>query len=104
MGTVELTEGALASSGATFDPFFSRNAAPARVLDPRTGWFPRTVLGATVRARSCVVADALTKVVMIEAESADALLTHFQADACVMSADGRVSASRGWHGAPSRAA
>jgi FAD:protein FMN transferase len=96
MATVEMTEGALASSGGTFDPYSSAHAGPARVLDPRTGQCPGNVLGAAVRAPSCMVADALTKVVMIDAESADALLAQFQAEALVMSADRGISVSRGW--------
>jgi hypothetical protein len=50
-----------------------------------------------------MVADALTKIVMIEGESADALLTYFQAAALLVCADG-ISASRGWHDACSLAA
>ncbi len=104
MGEVAVTNGALASSGGGLDPFLSWEVAAPRILDPRTGRPPRNVVGATVRAPSCMVADALTKVVMVEGESADALLTHFQAAALLVSADGRISASRGWHDACSLAA
>jgi thiamine biosynthesis lipoprotein len=103
MGEVAVTDGALASSGGGLDPFLSWEVAAPRILDPRTGRPPRSVVGATVRAPSCMVADALSKIVMIEGESADALLTHFQAAALLVSADG-ISASRGWHDACSLAA
>jgi thiamine biosynthesis lipoprotein len=103
MGEVAMTDGALASSGGGLDPFSSWEVAAPRILDRRTGRPPRGVVGATVRAPSCMVADALTKIVMIEGESADALLTHFQAAALLVSADG-ISASRGWHDACSLAA
>jgi len=103
MGEVAVTDGALASSGGGLDPFFSWQVAAPRILDPRTGRPPRSVVGAAVRAPSCMVADALTKIVMIEGESAGALLTHFRAAALLVSADG-IGASRGWLDACSLAA
>jgi thiamine biosynthesis lipoprotein len=103
MCDVAVTNGALASSGARFDPSLSWQPTTPSIIDPRTRRAPMA-RGATVRASSCMVADALTKLVMIDAEAADALLRQFQASALVVSADGRISVSAGWHGVESVAA
>ena len=95
---VELTNEALASSGGSFDPFRSSRAAVTGVIDPRARTAVRGVRGATVRAPSCVVADALTKVVMVLGEPAACLLAHYGANALFVSAQGRVHVTGDWHG------
>ena len=49
--------------------------------------------GTTVRAPSCVIADALTKVVMIAGTSATDLLEHYRAGALLVLADGDIQIS-----------
>jgi FAD:protein FMN transferase len=94
MCRVGLSNEALASSGRCFDPFRSSEAIGSAVIDP-SSWKPaRTALGATVCAPSCMLADALTKVVMVAGPSAAHLLEHYRAGALVVSADGNVQMTR----------
>jgi thiamine biosynthesis lipoprotein len=81
---------ALASTGSGFDPFLSRRATTAAVIDPRSRKSVRGVLGATVRAPCCMLADALTKVVMLAGLSAVHLLDSHRAGALLVLADGGV--------------
>ena len=55
---------ALASSAGRFDPMRANAASGSAVIDPVTALPAQAVLGATVCAPSCVIADALTKIVM----------------------------------------
>jgi thiamine biosynthesis lipoprotein len=87
---------ALASSGASFDPFQSSGIMDPAVIDPQTQAPARAIRGATVRARSCMMADALTKVVMIAGEAASGVLSHYGAEALIVLAGGSVSCSSGW--------
>ena len=56
----------MASSGRRFDPSHSAATSFAAIIDPSTNAPVCTVVRATVRAPSCMLADALTKVVMIQ--------------------------------------
>ena len=85
---VDVRNEALASSGGFLDPFRSSDAAASAVIDPSTRRPARRVYGATVRAPSCVVADALTKVVMIAGAPAATLLARYGARAMFVSLDG----------------
>jgi len=87
---------ALASSGAAFDPFQSLDLSAPAVIDPKTQAPARAVAGATVRAPACMMADALTKVVMVTGEAAGSVLGHYGAEALMVSAGGSVSCSSGW--------
>jgi thiamine biosynthesis lipoprotein len=87
---------ALASSGASFDPHRSPGIGDAAIVDPKTQAPLRAIAGATVRARSCMVADALTKVAMIAGEAADGVLGHYGAEALLVLMDGSVYASSRW--------
>jgi thiamine biosynthesis lipoprotein len=71
IGRVMLNDAALASSAGRIDPPHDAHVSPSAVIDPATGMPARAVLGATVRASRCVVADALTKVVMNARRSTD---------------------------------
>jgi thiamine biosynthesis lipoprotein len=86
----DLRNAALASSGRRLDPLVSPHPLDSAVIDPRKCRPARTILGATVRAPSCMIADALTKVVMIAGRSAGALLDHYRAGAFFIAEDGRV--------------
>lgn len=93
---IELMNAALASSGGRIDPFESSEAMDSEIIDPETRAPARGICGATVRAPSCMIADALTKVVMLTGEPATALLARYGASALFMSADGDLRATRDW--------
>jgi FAD:protein FMN transferase len=81
---------ALASSGHHFDPLVSMQTSGIAVIDPRMRTPVRNALAATVLAPSCMLADALTKVVMLAGPAAGPLLDHHRASALVVQADGRL--------------
>ncbi len=56
-------------------------ASSARAIDPRTRRLVETVAGASVRAPSCMIADALTKVVGVMGEAALPVLHRYGASA-----------------------
>lgn len=93
---VALANAALASSAGRFDPLRSRQARCSAVIDPVTAMPPRSIIGATVCAGSCVIADALTKVVMTAAEAATPTLEHYGADALFVSARSTVHMTANW--------
>lgn len=94
---VEVSNQALASSGRRFDPFCSTvPRMDSAVIEPMTRMPAHAVHGATVRAPSCIIADALTKVVMLAGTEAAAPLSHYRASAIFVSADGDVRASVDW--------
>ena len=93
---VALRDAALASSAGRFDPTCSRHALFSGVIDPATAMPVRSIIGATVCAPSCVIADALTKVVMNAGEGAAAILEHYGASALFVSARGQVHITADW--------
>jgi|SRR5712671_2583789 len=93
---VWLCNAALASSAGRFDPVRSRNVLDSAVIDPATAMPVRSISGATVCAPGCVIADALTKVVMNAGEAAAPILEHYGADALFVSADGCVHMTTDW--------
>jgi thiamine biosynthesis lipoprotein len=101
---VDVRDQALASSGGRFDPMRSPHTAAAAIIDPRGRCPPAAVCGATVRAPSCMIADALTKIAMIAGESALDMLTAFHADAILIAADGSLHVTPERQGAVHRAA
>jgi FAD:protein FMN transferase len=68
---VAISDLALASSGYLFDPLDTVAGCHATTVNPLTREFTTSVAGATVRAPSCMLANALTKVVMIAGERRD---------------------------------
>jgi FAD:protein FMN transferase len=101
---IELQNEALATSSARFDPFRSGRAGTPEIIDPKTERPATSIAGATVLAPTCMIADALTKVVMIACEAAGALLEHYDANALMISGDGSVCFTSGLRGALNRAA
>src|SRR5262249_61326175 len=99
MCAVTLREEALATSGARFDPLGSDESTDVAVIDPTTGAPTQAVRGATVRAQTCMLADALTKVVMVAHASAPALLGSLRASALIVLADGEVCLTADWRDA-----
>ncbi|HKW95933.1 MAG TPA: FAD:protein FMN transferase [Methylomirabilota bacterium] len=83
---VTVRDQALASSGG----------GPAAIVDPRSRAVPGTVRGASVLAPSCLVADALTKVVTIAGEAARPVLLRHGASALFVSAAGKVHVTADW--------
>jgi len=95
---VDVSNQALASTGRRFDPFRAAAATDSAVIEPKTRTPTCAVHGATVRAPSCMIADALTKIVMIAGAEAAAPLDHYRASAIFISADGDVRATSDWQG------
>lgn len=95
----ELDNAALASSGRVFDAFQSTGLGDCAILDPRTGSQADAVAGATVRAPSCMIADALTKVVMITGKQSERLLHRYHADALFVVESGDVWITPDWQDA-----
>lgn len=94
---VEVTDEALASTARRFDLIQSTETAVSAIIDPGTRRPAHTIDGATVRASSCLVADALTKIVMISGIDAIGLLEHYNASALLISMDGDVHITPDWH-------
>jgi FAD:protein FMN transferase len=99
IGTIDISDEALASTGGRFDPFDSPAVAMTAVFDARVGAPANAYAGATVRAPSAMLADALTKIVMIEGEAAAALLEGFGAGALLVRHDGEMRVTRSWQAA-----
>jgi FAD:protein FMN transferase len=97
MCIVEVADAALASSARRFDPFRSADTTGSAIIDPGSGRPVQTIDGATVRAPSCMLADALTKIVMISGTNASELLEQSGASALLVSADGEVQITPDWH-------
>lgn len=102
--SIALANEALASTARRFDPFQSEETGDAAVIDPGTGKPADGLAGATVRAASCMMADALTKIVMIMGPDASELLAHYGAGALLVSPDGDVRITPNLHHAINRAA
>ncbi len=101
---IDVKNAALASSASYFDPVKSGEPIGSAVMDPRTRRAVRAVAAATVRAPSCMIADALTKVLMVRGISADPVLDQYRADAVVVFSDGAVQVTRGFESTMYRAA
>jgi FAD:protein FMN transferase len=101
---VEMTDEALASTGLGFDPLRSADGGGSAVIDPRTQRPVDGIAGATVCAGSCMIADALTKIVMIKGDDASPLIEHYHAGALMVRATGEIQATSNWKGTASLAA
>jgi thiamine biosynthesis lipoprotein len=93
---VAITNAALASSGHLFNPLDASADFTTTAVNPATREFISGIAGATVRAPSCMLADALTKVVMIAGERAAAVLARCRASALVVLACGEVRVTPEW--------
>ena len=99
LGLAMVANAALASSGRTFDLLQFAEARHCAVFDPITQQPVHSVVGATVRAPSCMIADALTKVVMIAGEGAESLLQRYRANALFVLESGDVWITPDWQDA-----
>ncbi|CAL75205.1 putative THIAMINE BIOSYNTHESIS LIPOPROTEIN APBE TRANSMEMBRANE [Bradyrhizobium sp. ORS 278] len=95
---VEVSNGALGSSARRFDPFRSAQTTATAVVDPATRLPAQGALGATVRAPSCMVADALTKIIMIAPRGAVAQLARYDASAMLVAPNGDILTTPNWQG------
>jgi thiamine biosynthesis lipoprotein len=85
LGHIVVRDAALASSGGD-----------AAIIDPRRAAPATAIRGATVRAPSCVLADALTKIITIAGEGGASILARYRASALFLSADDQVHATPDW--------
>jgi thiamine biosynthesis lipoprotein len=100
LDAVNITDEALASTGSK-EGHAGRYTA---IIDPRTRAPSATIVGATVRAKSCMLADALTKIVVILGEDSTPVLRRYEACALFVSERGDVCVTRDWIGSVSHAA
>ena len=96
LSRIAIRDQALASTGGSFDPFRSLEVAGLAVIDPATQKTADTIVGASVRATSCMVADALTKIVILGGEESLAVLDQYQASAMLISKGGIIQVSDNW--------
>jgi thiamine biosynthesis lipoprotein len=104
MCRAEVRAAAMASSGLPFDPVTSEKRLHSAIIDPQSGQPASAIVGATVRAPTCMIADALTKVVMIAGVASSQTLDHYGASALLVTANDEVHATPDWQGAFSIAA
>jgi thiamine biosynthesis lipoprotein len=97
--TLRLCDTALATSAHYFAERWRPGQMLAPIVDPFTGKQRSTVHSATVQASNAMLADALTKVVMLRSEAALPVLNHFRADAIFVSAQGDQKCTSRWHAA-----
>lgn len=101
---LHLRDAALASSGGRHDPAHGREVAAPAVLHPATRRPAPGVAGATVVAPSCLLADALTKVVMLAGTASLPVLRRFGAAAALVPAEGDALSTPDWPGSAARLA
>ncbi len=94
--SVEVTNEALASTARRFDPFHAAGTTDSAIIDPGNRTPAQGIDGVTVRAHSCMIADALTKIVTIAGTDATGLLEHYHASALLVAADGNLQITPDW--------
>ena len=94
--TVALQNAALATSAHYFADRLVPGSTAGPIIDPRTGAQAQRIRSASVRADSAMLADALTKVVILAGEAALPTLTHFRADAIFIASGAEAMCSPGW--------
>lgn len=96
LARIELADQALASTALRFDLVDGASPGTSAIIDPATSNPTNVAIGATVCAPSCMIADALTKAVMISGTDAGDLLEHHRASALLISSDGDVQITSDW--------
>jgi thiamine biosynthesis lipoprotein len=94
--SVEIANQALASSARRFDPLHGLDTTSSAVIDPVSLEPAHAADGVGVRAPSCMIADALTKLVMICGTGAGELLEQYDAAALVIAPDGNLQITSTW--------
>ena len=97
IGSVEISDEALATTARRFDSFQSVGTASSAIIDPGNRRPAHAVDGVTVRGPSCMIADALTKIVMLAGTDATEWLEYYDASALLISTDGDVQITPDWH-------
>ena len=97
IGRIDVADDALASTALRFDLFDGVRSGSSAVIDPSTDRPAGATVGVTVRAPSCMIADALTKVAMISASDAGGLLEHYRASALLIGTGGDVQITSDWN-------
>ncbi len=92
---VEIRDEAIASSANAFDRS-SDTVGMAMIIDPGTRRPSTAIHGATVRAPLCVLADALTKPVILAGQSAETLLAKYDASALLVPRAGGMFVTQSW--------
>jgi len=91
---VQIRDEAIASSGHAFDHV---GGGPSMaIVDPGSGRPAAAAHGASVRAPSCMIADALTKLVVLAGQSAVGLLARYGASALLVPCGGDILMSHTW--------
>jgi FAD:protein FMN transferase len=93
---VVIEDAALASSALMFDPVEPSGVVRSAVVDPESCQPVRVICGATARASSCLIADALTKLVMVTGTRSSEVLDHYAASALFVMANGEVEMTTDW--------
>jgi thiamine biosynthesis lipoprotein len=88
---VSVERAAVATSGAYFVDEHRSNMLIHPIIAPATGLSTSACDSISVLAPDCVTADALTKVVAVLGERALPVLSHFGAEACLLSKSGQRS-------------
>lgn len=94
--TVALQNAALATSAHYFAERLVPGSIAGPIIDPQTGAQARRIRSASVHAETAMLADALTKVVMLAGEAALPVLQHFHADAIFIASGAEAMCSPGW--------
>jgi thiamine biosynthesis lipoprotein len=94
---IDVANEALASTARRVELFDSLEPGCSAVIDPASQGPAGLIDGVTIRASSCMIADALTKIVMIAGADAEQVLEHYGASALLISADGDVQITSDWH-------
>jgi thiamine biosynthesis lipoprotein len=100
---IDQTDGAVATSG-NYEIYYDREKLFHHVVDPHTGDCPRQITSVTVRARSTMVADALSTALFVlePGEGLDMLETlrdRYAAECLVLDNTGNQFRSPGWNSA-----
>ena len=101
---IDLENAGLASSGRLMARSGATRHIASPVIDPHTGTVAADIAGATVRAHCCMMADALTKPVMVCGEASLPLLEKYRASALLVRPGGEVHATSNWMEARNSAA
>ena len=91
-----LRDEAIATSGGRVDLVHTSIPSGSAIIEPRSRRPSHAIIGATVRASTCVIADALTKIVMIMGKASTAPLEHYGASAMFISARGHIHVTANW--------
>jgi thiamine biosynthesis lipoprotein len=90
-GAITLRERALATSGIYFARKRRGRAVISSLLDGRTRRCSRKLVSVSVAAPVCMIADALTKIVLVLREKSAPLLARYHADAFLLERNGAPS-------------